>query len=148
MKKSMRLEVLANLAEMKEKEAIKSIVDGQNLKNAEEQKLQQLVAFRDQYLDNSRETGQNGTSIARLIETRIFVDKIAQAIEEQERRICAAENLIQNRNIEWIRSRRNRLGFEGLIRDEDRHQARIRDKKGQTEIDDRSARKIDPYSGT
>ncbi len=144
----MRLEILASLAELKEKEAIKSMVEVQNQRIAEEQKLKQLVAFRDQYLEDSRETGQGGIGIARLIETRTFMDKIAEAIEEQERRIRAAENQIQNRNIEWIRCRRNRLGFESLLRDEDRNQARIQDKRGQTETDEHSARKIDPDSGT
>jgi flagellar protein FliJ len=146
MKKSTRLGTLASFAELKEKEAIRSIVEVQNDKRVEEQKLRQLEAFRDQYLESSQKAEQTGISVSRMLETRIFMDKISKAIQEQERRLCKVESQIQTRNALWTQSRQQRLSFEKLVREELRNQVQIQDKRDQIEMDDRSRR--NPDNGT
>lgn len=144
----MRLGALASLAESKEKKAIKAMVEVQKNRMIEERKLQQLEEFRDQYLDSSRNSEQTGVSRSRMLENRIFMDKIATAIQDQERRIYGVESQIRTRSAEWNKSRHQRLGFEKLMRKELDNQVRIQEKRDQIEIDDRSGQKQDALDGT
>ncbi|MGH8548222.1 MAG: flagellar export protein FliJ [Methylococcales bacterium] len=148
MKKFTRLGALASLAESKEKKAIKAMVEVQKNKMLVEQKLQQLVEFQDQYLEHSRNSEQAGVNGSRILENRIFMDKIAQAIQDQELRIRGVEGQIRIRSAEWKKSRHQRSGFEKLMWKEVADQVRIQEKRDQIEIDDRSGQKLDELNGT
>lgn len=141
MKKVKRLQVLLNLAELKEQEALKSLAEAQKLKNAEHDKLNQLMNFKDQYLKASLESEQRGVSVTRFVENRNFMAKINEAIEEQLKRTRTTDSRIQNRHGEWIKARQTRLKFETLIQNERQHQSRLLEKQIQNEIDNRPFRK-------
>ncbi|MCI0733468.1 MAG: flagellar FliJ family protein [Methylococcaceae bacterium] len=147
MKKSRRLGTLARLAELKETQAVKAIAEFRKNKMIEEQKLGQLEEFRDQYLEGSRLGEHAGVSGSRMQETRMFLDRIAAAIQDQERRIHTVEGQIQTRSAEWNQLRHQRLGFEKLMRKELQDQIRIQEKREQIEIDDRSGQKRDAQDG-
>lgn len=147
MKKSMRFGTLVNLADMKEKKAIESMVEVRTLIDIEEQKLKQLVAFRDQYSDSTQRSEQIGISISRMLETRTFMDKISKAIQEQESLVSSVETQLLAKNAEWTKVRYHRLGLEKVLQKELQNQARLQDKRDQAEIDDRSARNVDATNG-
>ena len=148
MKKTKRLGALANLAESREKEAILSLVEARSKKLIAERKLDQLQTFHDQYLANSRSSEQSGVGIARMLETRNFMDQIAKAIQDQQREIRSVDHQIRSRNDDWIQSRHHRSGLEKLIEKERLHLARAQDKREQSEVDDRSGRRQNGHSGT
>ncbi|MGR9107794.1 MAG: flagellar export protein FliJ [Gammaproteobacteria bacterium] len=147
MKKSTCLSTLVCLAELKEKQAIKSLVEIRNHKTIEEEKLDHLLGYRDQYLENFGEAEQAGISVSRMLETRTFLDKLDKAIQEQEDRIRLVDGRIESRSLEWREFRHQRLNFEELMR-EDRHkQDRVQEKREQHEMDERSGSKRNSYHG-
>ena len=141
MKKIKRLQVLVNLAELKEKEALKLLAEAQRLKKLEHDKLEQLCSFKDQYAKTSQSSEQQGISISRFLENRSFMSKITDAIEEQKKRSRSTESKIQQRHAEWLKARHNRLKFENLIGIERERHNKLLEKQIQNEIDNRPYRK-------
>lgn len=147
MKKTSRFEKLADLATVKEQEAAKTMSAVKQTKFAEESKLRQLISFRDQYSSQCLNSGNSAISVSRMLETRIFMDKISRAIEEQRTTVDAKDREHQAKNLEWTKARRYRLGLDKLVENERQLDVKIQQKREQSESDDRVLRADDVSGG-
>lgn len=143
MKRSLRLGALASLTESKEKKALEAMAEVQKHKTLERQTLDQLVEFRDRYLEHFRNREQAGITGSRMLETRTFMDQLVEAIREQERRVLRLETQIQSQTAAWTQCRHQKTAFEKLMRKEFQKEVQNREKRDQSEIDDRFGRNKD-----
>lgn len=80
------MQPVVDVAARREREAASQLGEGQARRQQAEQRLQDLIAYRDEY---SRQFDAAGSvNAVRLRDYRIFLDRLNQAIEQQ-RGLCA-----------------------------------------------------------
>jgi len=138
--KSTRLESITELAVSKEKNAIQALGDFFRKKQDEEAKLDQLIAFRDQYANQLNQGSENSIAVNTLLSYRSFVAKLDRAIDEQRNKISEIETQLGSRRSAWNAARTHKMGMQKLLDVSRGKELQMQNKREQLEIDDRNSR--------
>ncbi len=91
---------LHDLARFEEKSASRQLADAARALEHEERQLVQLTGFRDEY--GRREAGAGeGVDPLRLQNYRAFMERLSEAIRQQEKRIEAARAALEGHTETW-----------------------------------------------
>ncbi len=138
--KSTRLESITELAVSKEKNAIQALGEFFRKKRDEEAKLDQLIAFRDQYANQLNQGSENTFAVNTLLSYRSFIAKLDRAIDEQRELIVEIESQLGSRQSAWNAARTHKMGMQKLLDVARNKEMKIQSKREQFESDDRNSR--------
>jgi flagellar FliJ protein len=107
MNASQRLKPIKRIADNKEKTSARALGDSVNDKHCQEEKLQQLIKYRAEYIASMIIKTEQGMSGDQLQQYHLFLNKLDDAINQQRSAVDISEqNLTLNKN-KW-RSNNNR----------------------------------------
>lgn len=141
MRRSKRLQVVLELAKRKEDEALKAMQASQTNLNQQNEKLQELVRYQQEYQQALRNAFSSGATAANCATYQHFLSQVGGAIEQQQLVVTLAEEQLDKARKHWQSLYEKQKGMGGLIdRFRDEEDVEI-EKKEQKMIDELSQRK-------
>lgn len=137
MTRSHRLHSLLRVAEAQEQQAARGLGEAQRLFQQQQQQLEEMHRYREEYAQHFQTVGRNGVGVQQLQQLQSFLTQLDRAIGQQKQRLQQyLQQLEQTRN-GWLEARSqvkalNKL--EDRVRQEERCLAAHRE---QAEVDDR-----------
>ncbi len=141
MRRSKRLQVVLALAQRKEEDALKAMQSAQNTLTQQNQKLQELVQYQQEYQQALREAYQNGATAASCSTYQHFLSQVGGAIEQQQQITLLAEQQLMKSRQHWQTLHEKQRGMGDLIDRFREEEDKALDKREQKMIDELSQRK-------
>ncbi len=141
MTKSKRMQPVQHVAQGREQDAVHKLGQSQQFLDAQKSKLEELRSYRDQYARDFAESGETGVNATRLQDYRIFLNRLGEAVRQQEALICQCENQHEQTRKQWIKSRTHSQAIGKVV---ERYQAEeyiARERRDQQEQDEHSQRR-------
>lgn len=104
-KKSKRFNSVVKYTESKEDQAAKKLAESQHNLQDQQQRLQSLQQFHDEYAQNFNLMGQQGMQAGQVRDYHAFVAKLKGAVEQQERMVEIAQGNVEEKKTSWIKTR-------------------------------------------
>jgi flagellar protein FliJ len=140
MKKSKRIEPIQEIASSRANELGQAVAHAAAQLSETEQQLKQLQGYRDDYMQKSGDPSASMDPV-RLQNYRAFLDRLGEAIRQQELAVGAAKSDYELRRQEWSELK---VEAEALGRAVDRYKAeerRSQDRLEQNESDDTASQR-------
>lgn len=135
MKRSSRMGPLHDLARFEERSASRQLADAARELEAREQQLAQLTGYRDEY--GRQEGGEGaGTDPLRLQNYRAFMERLSEAIRQQERRIEEARTALAGSTETWRGRRMDADALGAAIERFDKDERRASGRREQRDADE------------
>jgi len=140
MTRSKRMRPVQQLAQSREQKAVQKLGQSQQHLQAQQAKLEELRAYRDQYARDFEAWGGAGLGAIRMQDYRIFLSRLGEAIRQQETAIaqCCARHEQTRR--QWMESRGQNRAVNKLVDRYRLEENKQLDRKEQKEQDDRAHR--------
>lgn len=139
MKRSSRMGPLHDLARFEERSASRRLADAARELEEREQQLAQLNGFRDEY--GRQEGGAGGaTDPLRLQNYRAFMERLSEAIRQQERRIEEARTALEGSTEAWRDRRMDADALGAAIERFDEDERRASGRREQRDADEAAQR--------
>lgn len=140
MTRSKRMQPVQRVAQGREEDAVRKLGQSQQYLDAQKAKLEELRAYRDQYALDFEASAGSGLDALRIQDYRTFLNRLGDAIRQQEALIqqCIAHH--EHTRKAWVESRSHSQAIDKVV---DRYQVeerRQRDHKEQQEQDERAQR--------
>lgn len=140
MKKSQRLNVIAELNEKNEKATLKELGHIQQQCQEAETQLENLKEYRQDYESKYQSIAKLGANIKQLLEFRAFMSKLDQAIEEQQQVILNVEKQLNSKRSQWEQQHQKTKSMQKVVAAAVKVELKAEDKREQNEQDDRATR--------
>lgn len=148
MPQKLPLATLIELAQKKSDEATRRLGELQNAHTSATNKLNMLLQYRQEYLDQLHGQMQDGVPSAYVRNFQNFIDTLNGAIEQQRALALQADTRLGHGRSDWQHTKRRLSSFDTLA-DRVRHQEMMAlNKKEQRDSDERSARQFYLRSAT
>ncbi|MCY1165887.1 flagellar export protein FliJ [Polaromonas sp.] len=148
MPQKLPLATLIELAQKKSDEATRRLGELQNAHLSATQKLEMLLQYRQEYLDQLHGQMQGGVPSAYVRNFQNFIGTLNGAIEQQRALTLQADTRLGHGRSDWQHTKRRLNSFDTLA-DRVRQQDMLAsNKKEQRESDERSARQFYLRSAT
>jgi flagellar FliJ protein len=136
------LETLIELATKDTSEAAKRLGRAIRAGESEQQKLEMLLQYREDYAARLQASARSGLSIAGYRNFQFFLDKLDEAIKGQRKVIADAERRVGNERAAWQNSERKRMSYGTLINRAMGAQLLRQTRHEQKQTDEFAARKL------
>ena len=136
--KSKRFEPIHEVASTSAKDLSRAMGDAGRKVAELERQLEQLQAYRDEYVRNDRSSG--AMDAVKLQNYRSFLDRLGEALSQQQRTLDGARQEFERRRVQWSEKR---IEAESLNRVVDRfrkEEQNAADRREQREGDDAAMR--------
>lgn len=104
-KKSQRFNSVVKYTESKEEQAAQKLAASQHNLQDQQQRLQSLQQFHDEYAERFTLVGQQGMQAAQVRDYHAFIAKLKGAVEQQQRMVAIAEGNVAEKKFAWIKTR-------------------------------------------
>ena len=138
MKRSTRMEPVAEVAGHREQQEAQRLGGCQRQLDEEENKLRQLIAYREEYA--GRLNGQQGMDAVLLRDFRVFLERLNQAIDQQRQRVEQARQACERQRLQWLASRSRAQALDKVTARYRAQERREEERAEQAELDDRAQR--------
>lgn len=140
MKKSKRFTPIVDLAHDSERKAALSL--GASLKKYEQaiSRLSDLKQYHNEYVRQFGLAGRSGISSSKAVDYRLFLEKLKQAIEQQERVIEQTLRDLESSKAFWFAQRGRSKAMDNVLARYIADERKIQEKREQIEQDDRNSR--------
>ena len=140
MTRSKRMKPVQQLAQRRERKAVQKLGQSQQYLQAQQAKLEELRAYRDQYARDFEASGCDGLGAMRVQDYRIFLSRLSEAVRQQEAVIaqCCARH--EQTRQQWMESRGQSQTFDKLVDRYRLEENKQLERKEQKEQDDRAQR--------
>jgi flagellar protein FliJ len=112
-----RMKIVLTLAEKAEDEAAKRVKEQLDLIKLEQEQLQDLNAYSEQYLQSYSEL-RTGVNAQEMINYSGFIGRLADAIKEQEEKIQRLQQGLDKLKSQWSITHQKRKALERLKKEE------------------------------
>lgn len=144
MKKSGRLQRIANLSTTAEQLAVQAVARATEELDRIDTQVRALESYRDEYLRPLHEPGGQGVGAYQAQKLRLFVGKIQEAmVLLAKKRVMAEHKLAQERN-EWMAQKRRAIMTNKVAERARAEEEAVSERALQREIDDRPRRSPSP----
>lgn len=109
--------------------------------NDAEEKLKQLLTYRESYRERLRESGSGGTSAMALRDFQLFLAKLDTAIKLQQDEVTRCQSRWGDGQQEWLRQRGKLKAFDALSQRHRRAEEKRENQIEQKEQDELSSKK-------
>ncbi len=137
-KKSERLAPVLKLETMKEKDAVKNYADARSRLDLEQNKLQQLIDYSQEYQLMVERKGREGISATQLHSLHQFLHKLNGVIAQQQEQLLLAQDEAEQKEQSWLSQRGATKNMEKLVARHARTERLDSDKKEQKALDEQS----------
>ena len=139
--RSKRMQVVLMLAERTEQAAAQRLGQYRDQVSAEQEQLQQLVEYTEQYLHshNERTTGIHADE---LISFSNFIQRLSAAKKEQELKLARMQQTLDQIQQDWREKYQKRHSIQELITRLQHEESQLLEKRLQKELDDLSAQQF------
>lgn len=140
MKKSKRLNIIAELNANNEKKSLEALGDIQKNKLDAKKQLENLEQYRQDYKDQYQSVSETGVNIKQLLEFRAFISKVDKAIEEQEQVVLEVGKQAESMRKDWETLHHKTNSMQKVCEAAVQEEAKAEEKREQNEQDDRASR--------
>jgi flagellar FliJ protein len=140
MMKSKRFEPIHEIASTSAKDLSRIMAEAGRKVSELERQLEQLQAYRDEYVRNSTAQGAGAMDAVKLQNYRSFLDRLGEALNQQQKSLDIARKEFDKRRVQWSEKR---IEAESLNRVVDRfrkEEQSAADRREQREGDDAAMR--------
>jgi flagellar FliJ protein len=128
--RSKRMQPVVNVTANREREAAQRLGEGQQRVQAAEQRLEDLIHYREEYTQQFASGGSLNT--ARLQDYRIFLDRLNQAVDQQHQQVTLARQECAGLRQRWMALHTRAQALDKVVeryRGEERSDQEKRDQK-------------------
>ncbi|MDB5730007.1 MAG: fliJ, partial [Noviherbaspirillum sp.] len=136
------LETLIELATKDTGEAAKRLGNAIRAGESEQQKLEMLQQYRDDYAARLEANAKAGLSISGYRNFQFFLGKLDEAIQGQQKVIADAQRRVNKERAAWQNSERKRMSYGTLINRATSAQLLRQARREQKQTDEFAARKL------
>ncbi|PKM12311.1 MAG: flagellar export protein FliJ [Gammaproteobacteria bacterium HGW-Gammaproteobacteria-3] len=140
MKKSDRLKTLIELNVEQEKKALEAFGAAQRKQVQLQQQLDDLSRYRLDY-QIKFDAFRGGARIGQVLEFRVFIDKLNQAIAGQEQVLQQLNEELEKARSHWLSVHHRNQGLQKIRNEALADEIKQQDKREQAELDDRASGK-------
>lgn len=141
MTKSRRMQPVQHVAKGREQDAMVKLGQSQQFLDVQKTKLEELRSYRDQYARDFAASGESGVNAIRLQDYRIFLNRLGEAVRQQEALITQCENQHKQTRQQWVESRTHSQAIGKVV---ERYQAEehvAQERREQKEQDEHTQRR-------
>ena len=142
MPEKLPLDTLIELAQSKTDEATRRLGQLQNAQTSATSKLDMLVQYRQEYLEQFNGQMQGGLPASQVRNFQNFIGTLDGAIEQQRALTLQAHTRLGHGRTDWQTSKRRLTSFGTLADRVRKFELEVANKKEQRESDERSARQF------
>ena len=137
MSKSARLQPISRIRKQQEENAGR--LHGESIRQSEQQKnqLSELISYRDQYSKTFRLAGESGLTAVQMLEYRLFISRLDDAIAQQEQHVINGQNKCAASQNEWMTKRNKRKMIDKIVESRQSAEGKELQRKEQKELEDR-----------
>ncbi len=137
MQSSKKLQPVANLAKINERNAAK--LHGSVLRELQkqEEQLNELINYRDQYLKAFQVASESGISSIQMRDYRIFLLRLDDAIQQQQQNVINGQQNTQSSQTEWMNTRNKSKMINKVVEKRQQQEYQQEEKREQREVEDR-----------
>ena len=137
MRRSKKLQPVANLAKQNERSAAK--LHGSVLRDLQKQEnqLDELINYRNQYLNAFKTAGESGLSAIQMQDYRVFLQRLDDAIQQQQQNVINGRQNTQLSKTEWTDTRNRSKMINKVVENRQQLEKQQLEKREQREIEDR-----------
>ncbi len=137
MSRKNQLGSIKSIARAKEEDAARILARSLDLKSQAEQRLIELIGYRQDYETKLKlQYSRGGTYIGEIKEGRAFVEKIGDAIRQQQQQICEITKELDSQLMSWRSSHANHKALGSLLERYRREAARVSERRTDAETED------------
>ena len=138
---SERLRPIQHVAEVRERDAARSFGESQRRLDEEQQRLSQLEAYRDEYLQRFQRLQQEGLTVAQLLEYQAFLAKLDAAVRHQAEIVQLRRGDAERRREAWTDRRTHSRAMERAVDNLAERELQDGERREQKALDDRNQRR-------
>ena len=141
MTRSKRMQPVQRVAQSREQSAVQKLGQSQQYLDAQQAKLEELRAYRDQYAKAFETSGGAGLDATRVQDYRAFLNRLGEAIRHQEAVIaqCCARH--EQSRQQWIEARTHSQAVEKAVDRYRQQEHKQKERKEQQEQDEHGQRR-------
>lgn len=140
--RSERLQVVLTLEERKEQQALDRMNHVRRQWQAEQDRLEELQRYQQEYHQQMRQQQQGTVPVARLQGWQSFIARLDRLIGEQHARTRQAEQRVEQAREQWHQAWERRRGMEKYIETCRSQEQFARDQAEQKQADEAAARQF------
>ncbi len=139
MRSSRRLQPVADIAKHSERHAARRHGDSLREHQEQQRQLDELIKYRDQYMDRFKQAGASGLSIVQMRDYQLFITRLDQAIAQQQQLVSTGEQQCQQSQANWIDKRGKSEMINKVVENRALTEQQRLDRREQKELDDSPA---------
>lgn len=136
-KSSKKLQPVANLAQQNERSAARSHGSILNELKKQETQLEELITYREQYLNSFNTAARSGLSVVQMQDYRIFLLRLDDAIKQQKQNVLNGQQSREVSKDQWLDKRNHSKMIDKVIENRQKLEAEKQGKLEQRELEDR-----------
>ena len=140
-KKSSRLKPIEKLAEDKEKSAIAEMVSARNTQQSQQQKLNDLMSYRFEYIEQFQSRGKNGMQSSQVQQYQQFISQRDVAIRQQETTLEMSVKILDESQNKWRDKNSHKRALNKVVRRYKSEEFRALEKTEQNAVDEQNTQK-------
>lgn len=142
MTRSKRLEPVQRLAEERSNEAGRVFGERQQFLQTQQQRLDQLEQFRDEYKQGRLTAGEAGLDAYRLRDYNAFIARIDEAVKQQRALVESVREEVEALRLAWMESLGHSRAMDKAVDRMRKDEYRDREKREQSLLDELAQRRV------
>jgi len=139
-KKSSRLRPVEKLAEDKANSAAADMVSARNTHQSHEQKLNELISYRFEYIEQFQSKGKMGMQAAQVQQYQQFISQLDIAIQQQRVTVMQASEILGERQNQWQDKHSHKRALNKVVNRFRKQENKAADKVEQADLDEHNTR--------
>jgi flagellar FliJ protein len=146
MTRSKRMIPVVKVAENREQVAARALGEAQQRLAAQQRKFEELVTYRDQYSSEFQHYSGQGMGVARLQDYRVFLARLNEAIQQQQRVVERCQLDCERQRGHWMSTRTRTQALGKVVDRYRREEGQVAERREQRDTDERArcARRREP----
>ena len=137
MQRSKKLQPVANLAKLNERSAAKQHGSVLRELKKQENQLDELINYRNQYLTAFKTASESGLSAIQMQDYRIFLQRLEDAIQQQQQNVINGRENTQSSQTKWTDTRNQSEMINKVVENRQQVENQQVKKREQRELEDR-----------
>ncbi|TAM46297.1 MAG: flagellar export protein FliJ [Gammaproteobacteria bacterium] len=142
MTKSQRLKPIVRLSVSKERDAAVVLAQAQKVLEGQEQRLNELLRYLDEYQRLLARESTGGVDVKRLHGYRGFIVRLNQTISYQRQQVEQARCEVEQSREAWRTARTRSQALDKAVAKHHRAEQQVHERHEQREADDRASRSV------
>ncbi|UTW46372.1 flagellar export protein FliJ [bacterium SCSIO 12696] len=143
MKKSERLQQISKIAENTEHQVGQQLAQSRHNADAQQQQLVQLRQYRDEYKQQFQQQGSAGVNARQLADFHNFLNKLNDAIAQQEQTVTNSQQTMENHHRLWLEAHQRVKALNKAVEKRRADEVYAESRKEQIATDEYGIRRIE-----